>query len=186
MPTKAVRDVWRRLEEGNKNYAHDLNGGASRYTSPDTIVFTCMDPRVFPNSVFNRKQGRLVVLRNAGNCVDKGIIADISFALDHFRDVPIVVVLGHTDCGAVKAAIKAVREGTEERHSSRVTDRIGPLVKEAISKGVAEEDLVDEVTFLNVAAGVKALRESEVAESVVAVIGAIYNLETGIVKWLDC
>lgn len=143
---------------------------------PHSVVITCSDSRVAPEHIFNCGLGEIFVIRVAGNVVTETQAASVLYASDHLKS-KLVVVLGHTHCGAVGAAI----EGGAHGCICALTDPI----KAAI--GDETEDVA--ACKLNVEANVKKLVENpEIAELIknegVKVIGAIYDIATGEVTYL--
>ena len=94
---------------------------------PHTLVFGCSDSRVAAEIIFDQGLGDLFVVRTAGHVVDTGVLGSVEFAV-RVMQVPLVVVLGHDQCGAVAAAVQAVRTGTAPPGYIRdVTERITPV-----------------------------------------------------------
>lgn len=95
---------------------------------PHTLVFGCSDSRVAAEIIFDQGLGDLFVVRTAGHVVDAGVLGSVEFAVSVLQ-VPLIVVLGHDQCGAVAAAVQAVRTGTTPPGYIRdITERITPAV----------------------------------------------------------
>ena len=101
------------LEKGNKEFLNKLNHNKElknrrdelvKGQHPDTLVITCSDSRVVPEFIFNASLGDIFVIRTAGNVINEGELATVEYAIEHLK-VKHIVVLGHTHCGAVHAAI---------------------------------------------------------------------------------
>src|SRR5262249_56782131 len=113
MPTSA--QALERLKAGNARFAEDKPEAKKIYSerrkelakgqNPFAIILACADSRVTPELVFDQGLGDVFVLRLAGNIVDPAVLGSIEFAVANLRN-PLVVVLGHEDCGAVKAALE--------------------------------------------------------------------------------
>jgi carbonic anhydrase len=143
--------------------------------------------------VFDQGLGDLFVIRVAGNVVAPSQVGSVEFAAAMY-DTPLVVVLGHSQCGAVQATIQELTDG--ERHRSRnlraIVDRVRPSVESLLEIGGDDPDaLMARAVRANVRASVDRLRhgsailEELIAEDRLSIIGAEYSLETGVVEFLD-
>ena len=140
---------------------------------PFAIVLCCADSRVAPELYFDMKFGDIFVIRNAGNVVDDVVLGSIEYGAEHLGS-PLVVVVGHTSCGAVTAAV----EGGE------VPPNIGAIVQK-IKPSVAAGDPVNEVAKRNARAMVDQIAADEIIKHLgTKVVPAIYDIETGEVIWL--
>jgi len=143
--------------------------------NPYAIVIACSDSRVIPEEIFSAGIGELFVIRVAGNVLDNHQLGSIEYAAAHL-DCKTVVLLGHTGCGAVSAAVSGHHEGF-------IT-----YIVEDILEAIGEERNPDNAARLNVRHGVSKIRE-EFAEhpevSNVEVLGAIYDIRSGEVEWLN-
>jgi carbonic anhydrase len=187
--TQALRE----LVKGNRRYANDRcthpHQGQSRRAElareqhPLAAVVSCSDSRVPPELIFDEGLGDLFTIRVAGNILDDAVIGSLEYAVEHLH-VPLIVVMGHERCGAVEAAIKG---GNPHNHIQPVLRAIQPAVKKARA---LEGDLSSNASRLNVLMAVEKLRNSKpvLAELVnsgqVRVIGAVYDLDTGVVNFL--
>jgi carbonic anhydrase len=186
-----------RLTEGNTRYAanapqvRDYSAGrAARAQSqhPIAAVLSCADSRVAPEFVFDQGPGDLFVVRVAGNIASRDGIASLEYAVQ-FLNVPLVVVLGHTGCGAVDATIKVLRDGT-------VLPGLLPELVAAIRPGVTiaqatgKPNLLDTAIAENVRQNVTRLGNTEPILAVLAgsgkikIVGGVYDLATGKVAFL--
>ena len=158
---------------------------------PFVGVLGCVDSRVPPELVFDRGLGDVFDARIAGAIDDDAAIGSLEFGVDEFA-VPLLVVLGHSRCGAVTAAVKAVTQG-EARPPGRigtVVDPIIPAVRAAQAQGIPSEALVNASAKEVVRRGVTVLRESPVLKERLGsgrlkVVGAFYDLDTGKVEFLS-
>ena len=180
-----------RLQAGNARFAADQGQapavGAARRQEltagqhPFAILLSCADSRVPPEYVFNTGLGDLFVVRAAGQVTDKSVLASVEYAAEHL-DVPLLVVLGHESCGAVKA--------TAESNGKSMGPNLDYLVKQ-IKPAVDQTKSVEEKARLKAAIlanveevindAMKAspiLRE-RVAEGKLGVVGAYYELASG-------
>jgi carbonic anhydrase len=201
----AAQEALQRLLEGSRRFvAGDVREGSGERAAlrkalsggqrPFAAVLGCSDSRVPPEIVFDQDLGDLFVVRVAGNIAGPAEVGSIEYAVGELA-VRLVIVLGHSGCGAVAAAVGRVVHAVEETSPSlrSILDPIRPSV-EALVGGGAENDSTafrDAVVRANVHASVRALRaRSEVLRDLVEaesllIIGAIYLLETGTVEVLD-
>jgi carbonic anhydrase len=158
---------------------HELAAGQS----PEAVILSCSDSRVPPELVFDQGLGDLFVIRVAGNVPGNDEIASIEYAADHLH-TPVVVVLGHQKCGAVEAAVQG---GAAHGH-------LGPLlamIQPAVARAKKEEgDVMDNAVLHNVENVVQQLRHSKpvlepmVDRGTLKILGGVYSLDTGLVRWL--
>jgi carbonic anhydrase len=194
-----------RLREGNRRFvasqttATALSHHARRAAlvagqEPFAIVLGCSDSRVPAELVFDQGFGDLFVIRVAGNIVAPSQIGSVEFAAARFG-TRLVVVMGHSQCGAVIATLEELRAGTtnQSRNLRSIVDRVRPSVETVLS-GRREWDpdtLVRDAVRANVRASVNHLRHgSELLEQLIyrdglLVVGAEYSLETGVVTFFD-
>jgi len=194
----------RRLIDGNRRFRGSasvaprgwdpsLAGDGQR---PFAVVLGCSDSRTPVEILFDQGFGDLFVVRVAGNVVAPSVVGSIEFAASQFGS-RLVVVMGHTRCGAVTAAVHAIEtgRGPESRNLRDITDRIAPHVEELIRAprpiGASEDDLLHEAVRANVRASVDHLRHgSRILEELVGagrlvVVGAEYDLATGAVDFFE-
>jgi carbonic anhydrase len=160
---------------------------------PFAIVLGCSDSRTPVEILFDEGFGDLFVVRIAGNIVAPSVVGSIEFAAGQFG-TRLVVVLGHTRCGAIRAAVHSVATGSgpASKNIRSITDRIAPHIDGMVHTGDQESpELLREAMRANVRASVDHLRHgSQVLEDLVlggrvAVVGAEYELETGEVHFFD-
>jgi len=194
------RESLDRLIEGNRRFQAGNSGQSSRPWSPEmateaqrpfAIVLGCSDSRTPVEILFDQGFGDLFVVRIAGNIVAPSVVGSIEFAAAQFGS-RLVVVMGHTRCGAVGATVHALETGlgSESKNIRAITDRIAPHVAELVRHGSGPE-VMNEAVRANVRASADHLRhgsvllEELVSKGRVAVVGAEYELETGAVRFLD-
>jgi carbonic anhydrase len=194
-----------RLREGNRRFAsgmrsaEDLSSLTRRAElvagqQPFAIVLGCSDSRVPAEIVFDQGLGDLFVIRVAGNVVAPSQIGSVEFAAERF-DTRLVVVVGHSQCGAVLATLEELRRPgeTPSRNQRSIVSRIRPAVEGLLASelGKDPEALVREAVRANVRASANQLRHgSEVLERLIEhegllVVGAEYSLESGLVHVFD-
>jgi carbonic anhydrase len=157
---------------------------------PFTSFLSCSDSRAPVEMLFDQALGDVFSVRLAGNIASDKAIGSLEFASKYLGS-KLVVVLGHTSCGAVKAACDNFREG----HIGEIINLIRPAVrKEKTVEGVRDssnEDFVAKVCELNVKAQIKQILhcsdilEDLLAEKKIGLIGAIYDIASGDVKFLE-
>lgn len=161
---------------------------------PFAIILGCSDSRVPAEIVFDQGLGDLFVIRVAGNIVAPSQVGSVEFAAARYG-TRLVVVLGHSRCGAVLATLEEIRHSTESqsRNLRSIVDRIRPSVEPLLRTELSDDldALVRHAVRANVSASVNHLRHgSEILEQLIqddglAVVGAEYSLETGEVEFLD-
>ena len=205
MTTVSAPEALRRLQEGNRRFVANIRGrdalaNAARRTEvaaaqePFAIVLGCSDSRVPAEIVFDQGLGDLFVIRVAGNIVAPSQIGSVEFAAERFG-TRLVVVLGHSRCGAVLATLDELHRPTDKqsRHLHSIVDRIRPSVEAllATERHRDPDALVDDAVRANVRVSASQLRHgSEILEQLIAtdglvVVGAEYSLETGEVDFFD-
>jgi carbonic anhydrase len=198
-------EALQRLREGNARFASDIrstNAPTSQTRrrelatgqEPFAIILGCSDSRVPAEIVFDQGLGDLFVIRVAGNIVAPSQIGSVEFAAARYN-TRLVVVLGHSQCGAILATIEELRRRTEEqsRNLRSIVDRIRPSVQALLETEVAHDPvaLVGQAVRANIRMSADHLRHgSEVLEQLIQeqgllIVGAEYCLETGIVEFFD-
>ena len=198
-------DALHRLREGNLRFAAG-DGPSDALTGPDrrlaltegqnpfAIILGCSDSRVPAEIVFDQGLGDLFVIRVAGNIVAPSQVGSVEFAAEQYN-TRLVVVLGHSQCGAILATLDELRRPStdQSRNLRSIVERIRPSV-EALPRtptGAHPEELVEQAVRANTRASVNHLRHgSEVLERLIQengllVVGAEYELETGLVEFFD-
>lgn len=181
-----AEEALKKLKEGNAQYldatksSGDISLALRKKTceegqTPYAIIVTCSDSRVIPESIFSAGIGELFVIRVAGNVIDKHQLGSIEYAAGHLGS-RLVVVMGHTNCGAVGAAMGH----GGENYIKFITDEI--------SKAIGGETDKYKACCLNVQNSVKAIEDSlgiqQGDENGLQVCGAVYHLEDGRVEFL--
>jgi carbonic anhydrase len=205
MPSISATEALGRLRDGNSRYvagnlSHgDLTHSARRTElvdgqSPFAIILGCSDSRAPVELVFDQGLGDLFVIRVAGNIVAPSQIGSIEFAAAEFG-VQLVIVLGHSHCGAIEATIDAVgdKEHTYSPNLDFIVNKVRPSVEPLLSGEslLERSELLKKATELNVSASVQQLRHgSDILESLIArgelsIVGAKYSLDTGVVDFFE-
>lgn len=176
-----------RLVEGNRRYltetqpSGDISPALRRLTAkkgqqPCAIVISCSDSRVIPECIFSAGIGELFVIRVAGNVLDRHQLGSIEYAAAHLH-CRLILVLGHTGCGAIGAALSGGGEGS----IAYITDEILRAVG-----AVRDPELA---CRLNVRHAVETIRREfaehpEIPMEEIDVLGAIYDIGSGEIRWL--
>lgn len=177
----------RRFTEGNHREAGERPdlAGLTDSQSPFAAVLCCSDSRVPPEHIFDQGFGRIFVVRVAGNIAGESEVGSLEYAVDHLH-VPLLLVLGHEGCGAVKAALGDGAQGA----LGRLLERLVPAVKPVLRQGEGVEDAVTEAVEANIWYTMNRLiRESPVIDRGVQagrllLKGACYSLSSGEVRML--
>ena len=199
-------DALERLQAGNRRFASDIRSGetfgnqmrrnelAATGQKPFAIILGCSDSRVPAEMVFDQGLGDLFVIRVAGNIVAASQVGSVEFAAARFG-TRLVVVLGHTQCGAVLATLEELQEATksQSRNLKSIVDRIRPSVEELLATELRHDPvaLVQHAVRANIRVSVNHLRHgSDILEELIQrsgllVVGAEYSLETGLVDFFD-
>lgn len=194
-----------RLREGNRRFASDVSAhaattGQSRRSellegqTPFAIILGCSDSRVPAEIVFDQGLGELFVIRVAGNIVAPSQIGSVEFAACVF-DTPLVVVMGHSMCGAVMATLEELERPTGNRSPNlqSIVNRIRPSVEVLLETELqgSPDELLRQSIRANIRASASHLRHgSKILEELIEqgkllVVGAEYSLETGVVDFFD-
>jgi carbonic anhydrase len=205
MTSIAADEALERLREGNRRFVagapipDTLANHARRREfvagqEPFAVILGCSDSRVPVEIVFDQGLGDLFVIRVAGNIVAPSQIGSVEFAADRFG-TRLVVVLGHTRCGAIQATLEDLEQagGTQSRNLGSIVARIRPSVEGLLATELRRdhEALAREAVRANVRVSANYLRHgSEVLERLIRkeglhVVGAEYSLETGVVDFFD-
>jgi carbonic anhydrase len=202
MPARAAIE---RLREGNRRFVTEtprsdsLRGDARRKAlvaeqAPFAAILGCSDSRVPVEIVFDQGLGDLFVIRVAGNIVAPSLIGSVEFAADRFG-TRLVVVLGHSNCGAIQATLQALQQPSEtrSRNLDSIVDRVRPSVEGLLATELRHDPaaLVRQAVRANIRASVRQLRhgstliEQLIAQDRLLIVGAEYSLESGVVDFFD-
>src|SRR5712671_7556183 len=200
----SAREALERLQEGNRRFvsttrgniaaspAHALELAADR--EPFAIILGCSDARVPAEIIFDQGLGDLFVIRVAGNIVAPSQIGSVEFAAEQFG-TRLVVVLGHTECGAIETTLQQLQRPIENqsRNLHSIVDLIRPSVEGLLATELRHDlrALGRAAVRANIQASVRHLRHgSDIIEQLIQkaglmVVGAEYSLETGVVDFFD-
>lgn len=202
---KTAKEALDQLREGNRRFVADKSnaGDASLVNrrrevvdgqQPFAIILGCSDSRVPAEMVFDQGLGDLFVIRVAGNVVAPSQIGSVEFAAERYG-TKLVVVLGHSQCGAILATLEALEHPNEStsRNLQSIVDRIRPSVETLFDTDLKHDHdaLVHQSVRANIRASCNHLRHgSELLEKLIQnhglrVVGAEYSLETGTVEFFD-
>lgn len=192
------------LQEGNQRFAAGLRHRSLPCDqsqrdelvirqSPFAIILGCSDSRVPAELVFDQGLGDLFVIRVAGNIVAPSQVGSVEFAAERFG-TRLVVVLGHSSCGAVTATLEQLRQPKESRSPNlrSIVNRIRPSVETLLETGLhSDAELLRHAVRANIRTSTNHLRngsallEELIQKDELLVVGAEYSLETGVVDFFD-
>ena len=164
-----------KLIEGNRQFVisnkdNELLKELVKGQHPQALVITCSDSRVIPEAIFSMTFGDLFVIRTAGNVINEGELASVEYGIEHLH-IPLVVVMGHTHCGAVHAALK--------NEKGQYLDPILNRIKKNIT-GIDDEVEASKANALKEVKFIKKMFPSYTGE----VVAMLYDLEQKTVKIL--
>ena len=192
MENLKFKEILNTLSEGNARFV------SGRYKGPDTspahrksllkgqrpmaAMVACADSRVSPEIIFDQGLGDLFIVRTAGNLVDQLALESIAYSVRHLA-VPVVLILGHTRCGAV--TLTAVLKNITPDHG-KIANALKPAIENAYH---FSQDPIEGAVLANVTRTVSRLNQMEqfatlVAEQTLLICGAIYHLEDGKVRFI--
>ncbi|MFI5365954.1 MAG: carbonic anhydrase [Candidatus Binatia bacterium] len=201
----SAREALQRLRDGNRRFVAGIRSSDTLASQtrrvelaagqePFAIILGCSDSRVPAEIVFDQGLGDLFVIRIAGNIVAASQIGSVEFAAARYG-TPLVVVLGHSQCGAVLAALEELMRSTttQSRNLRSIVDRVRPSVEALLATELRHDPvaLVRQAVRANVRASANQLRHgSDVIEQLeqrdgLLIVGAEYSLETGLVDFFD-
>ena len=201
----SAREALERLQEGNRRFVSDLDGGAatsgqirrsdlSAAQEPFAIILGCSDSRVPAEIVFDQGLGDPFVIRVAGNIVAPSQVGSVEFAAEQFG-TRLVIVLGHSMCGAIQATLNDLQRPAQSKSPNlhSIVDRIRPSVQALMDTDLRNnpDSLLHHAVRANIRASADHLRHgSQILETLIQnngllVVGAEYSLETGVVDFFD-
>jgi len=201
----SAADALERLREGNRRFVSSEDGresvvnrqhqpGMATGQHPFAIILACSDSRVPTELIFNQGIGDLFVIRVAGNIVAPSQIGSIEFAAKQFG-TRLVIVLGHSNCGAVIATLDelALKESHRSPNLRVIVDRVRPAVEPVLEKNkdLAEDEILNMAVRANVHASVEKLQHGSliikklIDSGDLQIVGAEYSIEDGTVEFLD-
>ena len=185
------------LQKGNQRFVRNLQidrnllqqvNETSEGQHPFAVIISCMDSRTSPELIFDQGLGDVFTIRVAGNVINEDILGSTEFGCK-IAGAKVVLVLGHTNCGAVNGAINNVELG----HLHFITDKIKrclPDIKKNFPLSTAS-DICSKVTSENVKLGMNDLKKnssilySMLKNNEIKIVGGIYDLSTGLVEFID-
>lgn len=197
--TMSPDEALQALKDGNKGFATDspvrsVQGRERRIEialgqTPFCVLVSCSDSRVSPEILFGRGLGELFIVRNAGNTVDTAALGSIEYAISQLG-VPLILVMGHSRCGAVEAACSVVKNNTQ--FAGSIGRMIEPIVPAALAVRDKPGDFVENAVRANVDRIVTRLRtasEPSLLDPLKAgklrIVGAAYSLDSGAVDFFN-
>lgn len=194
-----------RLRDGNRRFIANVRGIDALLSqhrradlvagqAPFAIFLGCSDSRAPAEILFDQGLGDLFVIRIAGNVVAPSGIASVEFAAQRYG-IPLVVLMGHTGCGAIEATLESINRPDDPslRNLKSIVDRVRPAIEPLVTTELARDPVAlrRQCVRANVRAGANHLRhgspvlERMVLDAQLAVVGAEYDLESGMVDFFD-
>jgi carbonic anhydrase len=198
MPNTNPMTAWKALKEGNERFVAgkpehpsqsvEYRASLAEGQKPTAVVFGCADSRVAAEIIFDQGLGDMFVVRTAGHVIDSAVLGSIEYAVA-VLNVPLIVVLGHDSCGAVKATLSAIDDGAVPGGYVRdVVERVTPSILLARRDGLTRVDEF-EARHVNETATQLSRRSTAIAERLaagtVAIAGVTYHLADGRVVLRD-
>lgn len=198
----SAAEALERLRAGNRRFAEHMRirptatrrMEVAERQEPIAIILGCSDSRVPADTVFDQELGSLFVIRVAGNVVQTSQIGSVEYAATKFG-TRLVVVLGHSRCGAIEETIEGLRSAGKQASGNlnSIVELIRPSVEPLLEAGAdnAPETIMERAVRANVRASVEQLRRgSGIIENLerhdgLVIVGAEYSLETGVVDFFD-
>jgi carbonic anhydrase len=192
MPTSNPIAAWKSLKEGNERFVAgqpehpsqsvEHRASLTKGQKPTAALFGCGDSRVAAELIFDQGLGDMFVVRTAGHVIDSAVLGSIEFAVTALG-VPLIVILGHDSCGAVKATLAALDEGALPGGYVRdVVERVAPSILLGRREGLNRPDEFETRHVIETAAHLlerSTAIAARVAAGELAVVGATYNLAEG-------
>jgi len=200
----SARDALQRLRDGNARFVQEVTNGVPEslhpkrtqlpmIQEPSAVILGCSDARVPAEIVFDQGLGDLFVIRVAGNIVASSQVGSVEFAVERFG-TRLVVVLGHSQCGAIQATLEVLQQGGAQSRGLRsIVDRVRPSVETLLETDLRNDraSLVHHSVRANIRMSAHHLRygseilEHHIQANGLLVVGAEYSLETGTVDFFD-
>ncbi len=194
MLTTSPAEAWKALQEGNERFVAgrpehpsqsiEHRASIAAEQRPTAVVFGCADSRVAAEIIFDQGLGDMFVVRTAGHVIDSAVLGSIEYAVS-VLDVPLIVVLGHDSCGAVRATLEALDEGQVPGGYIRdVVERVTPSVILGRRDGLTRVDEFEARHVIETGAQMLS-RSIAIAERVergeLAIVGVTYRLADGLI-----
>ena len=195
MPNRTPAKAWQEMVRGNERFVRgeplhprqdvERREELSEGQAPHAALFGCSDSRLSAEIIFDTGLGDLFVIRNAGQVVSESVLGSLEYAVG-VLNVPLIVVLGHDSCGAVQAAIDAVKPGAAALppHIASLVDKIVPAVRRVSVTSNGSPDPIDvgrehlRDTIAEILAGSELISDA-IAAGTLGIVGANYRLLEG-------
>ncbi|WP_449388676.1 carbonic anhydrase family protein [Chryseobacterium lineare] len=191
------------LKEGNQRFVNNLKANrdlleqvnATREGQwPFAVILSCIDSRTSAELIFDQGLGDVFSIRIAGNFVNQDILGSMEFGCN-VAGSKLVVVLGHTKCGALKGGLDAAKiEGLGMDNLNHLINHFDPIIKEVMEDGEerssANSSLLERLNHQNVKSAIEDIRKQSSTlrkleqDGKIKIVGANYDVETGVVSWL--
>ncbi|BBC32191.1 Carbonic anhydrase [Streptomyces graminofaciens] len=184
-PDQALKELskgnrrWRTLHQQHPNEGAAVRKALTTGQHPFALILSCIDSRVPPELVFDQGLGDLMTVRSAGEVLDEAVLGSVAYGVLEL-DIPLVLVLGHQSCGAVKAAVQADRTGDRlPAHIQYVADQITPAIDHSVDGDARVDATIDaNVRLVRSRLAAEPDLAAKVKAGEVAIVGARYELTT--------
>ncbi len=146
---------------------------------PFAAILTCSDSRVAPELIFDCGLGDLFVIRNAGHVINETVLGSLEFAVDSFQ-IPLIVVVGHTHCLAIETAVTGTKYNDNRRY---VATSMEPIISQLNRQSDTIYRMATNANVLHTVSLLKKNFQTFSSHYKAEIIGAVYNIETGMVEW---
>lgn len=184
-PDEALKELsqgnrrWRTLHQRHPDEGRAVRKALTTGQQPFALILGCIDSRVPPELVFDQGLGDLMTVRSAGEVLDEAVLGSVAYGVLEL-DIPLVVVLGHQSCGAVKAAVSADQTGEElPAHIQYIADKIKPAIDHSVEGDARIAATIDaNVRLVRSKLDAEPDLAAKVKTGKVAIVGARYDLTT--------
>lgn len=190
--TISPKEALDRLKEGNKRFLQNKHADRNLLNQvketaggqhPFALVLGCVDSRVTPELIFDQGIGDIFSLRVAGNVIDEDILGSMEFACV-LAGTPLIVVKGHTRCGAVTGAYKGGQSGNLQKTLDKITPAVAEA-KKSLPASSSDSDIINEASRLNVLHSIEEIKQKSPVlsklwkEGKIDIVGAMYYVSSG-------
>jgi carbonic anhydrase len=191
VPIQTSDDAINALKSGNKRFVESIliNTDYKKQIEqtktgqkPHSVILSCMDSRVPPEIIFDQGIGNIFVIRVAGNIEDENVLGSMEYAVEHSGS-KLIVVMGHNHCGAVTGAVKDIKLG----NLTQLVEQIKPAIKSDPNNPETIDETAKNSVQITIADILKnsTIISEMVKENKIAIVGAFYDIETGVVSFTD-
>lgn len=185
-PLRTWQESLNVLKDGNSRFIQNKMNGVlhhdlqilSETQNPHAVILCCSDSRVSPDIIFDQSLGNLFIIQNAGNVSDTSVLGSIQYAIQHLK-TPLIIVLGHTCCGAVTAAHE------NRKMKGPLQDLIAQIDENLVLNGTAEDSIKNHTLATARILNTALEKYQAKIEQNTQIISAVYNIASGYISWMD-